>query len=796
MGYSKYRDTKRWEMRKMKAAGLSVEETYSDEDNHLAPDLVYKESIDEFLGRKILDSTLKNRVEVEKPDTEIGKVAKRESVFLNMHPRSNTIPLIGEEISQEIPKKLPIESFRSDLMKFIREHQVTVLVGETGSGKSTLVPKYLYQEGYGEKGIIGCTQPRRAAAMNLASTLGSDMGSLVGYSIRFDNTVTRNTKIRYMTEGILLQELLGDKLLKKYSVVILDEAHERSTNLDISMGLLKCVLKERKDLKLVIMSATIEAQKFSNYFGCSVFNIEGRSFPVEIRYLSVNVDDYVEWAVKKILYIHENCDEGDILVFMTGKEDVEGVVGIVNHYAQNKRLSKEKEDGREMDLKALPFYSQLSEEAQSQVFLRERNVRRCIVSTNIAETSLTIPNIGYVVDTGLQKISIYNYDTGESLVKIPVSRAGADQRAGRAGRTRPGVCYRMYTASTYENDLLPSSVPEIQRTNIHDVILLLLKHGVQDIFGFDFLDSLSRELIHNALFLLYRLGAVCQKGLLTKSGEEMSELKLEPPLARMVINSINYGVVDEITSIVGMLSIYGLFDKDFDKSSSLYHQSCDFITLLNIFNEFISSKNRNEWCNKVKVNGDALKKAMEIKKAVLMTLKGRGIEISRARSLEQIQRCIVSSIYYNIAKRSNKGYVSLSNFRKCAIHPSSALKDNPCQYVLFYKHLSTRAEYMYCCSDISPQVILEEAGDYYRDRNEILGAQKYPAYKSLGCEVYGEENLEYDLLGSLSSRARILDKKEISLGGSLYDRFEKWTEPEEDKEETVELPRKIRKPRL
>lgn len=780
----------------MKAAGLSVEETYSDDETSLVPDLVYSEDINEFPRNEMVDSTFQNRVEVEKPGTEISAIAKRGSIFLNEHPRSCTIPSIKGELGQRMPRKLPIESFKDGLMEFIRKHQVIVLVGEAGSGKSTQVPRYLYLEGYGDKGIIGCTQPRRAAVTSLASALERDMGSVVGYSIRFDNTATQRTKIRYMTEGILLQELLGDRLLRKYSVVILDEAHERSANLDITMGLIKLALKERDDLKLIVMSATIEAQKFCDYFGCSAFNIEGRTYPVDIQYLSMNVDDYVEWAVKKILHIHESCEEGDILVFMTGRDDVEGVVGIVNYWARNKCLSEGKGEDENADLKAFPFYSQLSEEMQSKVFQVEKNVRKCIVSTNIAETSLTIPNIGYVIDTGLQKISVYNYDTGESLVTVPVSKANADQRAGRAGRTRPGVCYRMYTSSTYENELLPSPVPEIQRTNIHEVVLLLLRHGVGDIFEFDFIDNPSPELIQNALLLLYRLRAVCRKGLLTKDGKEMSELRLEPPLARMVLNSSRYGVVNEMATIVSMLSVYGIFFEGFDKSSPLCDQNCDFMTLLNVFNEFIMQKNRNEWCSRMKINEDALKKAMETKKTILMALQGKGVKISNSGSSSRIQRCIVSSIYYNIARKKDKKYVCLSNFRICKIHPSSILKDCTSQYVLFYRHLSTKTEYMYCCSDISPQVILDEVGNYYRDRSANLSARKHPIHSSITNETKEGNEFEHDFSSTLEPKSGFTTRYSLVLDENLYDRFEKWDGSSEDHEESVELPKKIRRHRL
>lgn len=781
-------------MRKMKEAGIGVEEMYSDEEVSMVPDLVYVEPLCGFLEGKVSRGVMRNGIEIEKPDTAIGSIARRGSTFLSAHPRNIVEVEMGGERPQVESRKLPIEGIRDSLMEFISRNQAMVIVGETGSGKSTRLPRYLYDEGYGEKGVIGCTQPRRAAAINLASTLRNDLGTVVGHSVRFDNTTRWDTKIKYMTEGILLQEILGDGMLGKYSVIILDEAHERSTNLDISMGLLKPILKRRPDLKLIIMSATMDVQKLCSYFGCPSFSIEGRSYPVDIQYLSVDVDDYIEWAVKKILHIHESCREGDILVFVTGKEDVDGVVGIVNHCIENNCFGgKEKRQGR-LRLKVLPFHGQLSEEMQENVFKVEKGVRRCIVSTNIAETSLTIPNIGYVVDTGLQKMSIYNYGSGESLVTVPVSQAGADQRAGRAGRTMAGVCYRMYTLSTYRNDLLRSSVPEIQRTNIYDVVLLLLRHGVKDVFGFDFVDSPSHELIQEALFLLHRLGAVCSTGLLTETGERMAELRMEPSLAKMVVSSVSYGAVDEVTTIASMLSAGEVFYKGFDKLSSLCDQKCDFLTLLSIFNAFASQKNKAAWCNQMNLNEGVLRKAMETKKATLAVLKERGISISSTKSSDVVRRCIVSSLHYNIARRTNMEYVWLSNFRVCTIHPSSVIKDDCSEYVLFYKHLSTKTEYIYCCSSITPEMILEEAIGRYRDRDALLG--KRPTISAPKAQEKRDASFEQGTFALNGPLMKALLEDEGGLSETLYDRFEKWDDLNENEDDAVELPRKARKSRI
>lgn len=865
MGHiSNSKETRKWEMRKMKTAGMEVDEIYSDEEDSRTPELVYVDDVPKFLNFEECSTILRNDIIIEKAGTEIHEIAKRKSVFLSIHPRCSATQVIGEEVDRVVSDALPIHRYREKLMKFISEHQVVVLVGETGCGKSTQVPQYLYQEGYGARGMIGCTQPRRVAATSLSRTLRRALGNKVGHSVRFEDTTTSKTVVKYMTEGILLQELLSDKELGKYSVLLLDEAHERSINLDVCIGLLRPILEKRKELKLVIMSATIQTEKFCSFFGCPAFVIAGRSYPVDIEYLKTNVDDYVEWGVKRILHVHRNCEEGDILLFATGKEDVDGIVGILNYYLKegywdseglrdlcsnnissvDSGSNKKENDSGDMpnmrrlkclgfgglDLKVLPLYSLLSTEQQNEVFKRSKGMRRCIVSTNIGETSLTIPNIRYVIDCGLQKTNIYNYDVGESLVTTPISRASADQRAGRAGRTRPGMCYRMYTRDTYENDLLSSSVPEIQRANVCNVVLLLLRQGVRDIPGFEFLDSPSPRLIMSALLLLYRLDAVDSEGLLTVTGKIMSELKLDPPLAKMILNSVRYRCVDEVLTIASMLSVEEVLCRDFDRTSPICHPSCDFLTLISIFNEFAKQRNTSEWCSTMRLNIRALEKAEEIKKATTSILIRRGIEISHSRSSADVQKCILSSLYYNIAKKRNKEYICLSNFASCKMHPSSVVSQDMANYVLFYKHMITKAEYIYCCSAIDPRLVLEEVKRYYRDRNsngealstrmkhskrhKVRSIEEGDAYTGSKEEMHGEfhpsrftggigsnnicnkirDSGEFYSPQNIRWRKELVGTLKVDLRENLYDRFEKWEDS--DQSEEIELTKRNRKARI
>lgn len=762
---SRSQEARRWEIRKMKTAGIDVEQEYSDDDEEA--DLVHIEHLPAFLDAEDCSEMQRSDIAIEKPYTEMSAVAKRRSVFLDTQPRS-AADVSGESVKRESEHSPPIHRFRDELMRFVGEHQTVVLVGDTGSGKSTQVPQYLHAEGYGARGLIGCTEPRRVAATSLSRMLRRTLGTKVGHAVRFDDTTTPETVIKFMTEGVLLQELLGDSLLRRYSVIIVDEAHERSMSLDISLGLLKGVLRRRKDLKLIVMSATMHAEKFCAFLECPVFRVAGRSFPVEIEYLKTSVDDYAEWAVKRVLDIHSSGGEGDILVFATGKEDVEGIAGILRHM------------NGERDLKVLPFHSQLSLEKQGEVF-EELSVRRCIVSTNVAETSLTIPNIRYVVDCGLQKTSVYSYNLGETLATVPISRANADQRAGRAGRTRPGMCYRMYTQRTYEEELLSDPVPEIQRANACSVVLLLLQQGldVKGILEFDFVDSPSPRLIRSALFLLHRLDAVDSSGVLTDAGRMIADLRLDPLLGRMVLDSIRFRCVDEVLSISSVLGVEEAFHRDFDRGSSICHPNCDFLTILNVFNEFLKQRKRGEWCGAMQVSCKALEKAVELKKASLAVLARKGIEISSSQSPGTVQRSILTSLHSNVAKRRNREYVCLSTFATCRIHPSSMVSEGT-RYVLFYKHMTTKSEYIYCCSAVDPQAVLRDAGRHYRDRR---GERAVPRAQIAEPEPD---------IRAVEKPVRVHAPK-IDTSGSLYDRFERWSSEES---EDAEATKRVRRGRI
>ncbi|XP_049397898.1 pre-mRNA-splicing factor ATP-dependent RNA helicase DEAH7-like isoform X2 [Solanum stenotomum] len=430
----------------------------------------------------------------------------------------------SKTISQQ-RQNLPIFSVRDELLQVVRENQVVIIIGETGSGKTTQPTQYLYEYGYTVNGIIGCTQPRRVAAMSVAQRVSEEMetelGDKVGYAIRFEDATGPSTVIKYMTDGVLLRETLKDPDLEKYSIILMDEAHERSLDTDVLFGILKKVVARRRDFKLIVTSATLNGEKFSNFFGgVPIFHIPGRTFRVQICYSKTPCEDYVEAAVKQAMTIHIAGAPGDILIFLTGQDDIEATC-----YALSERMEQLISSTKQPvpKLLILPIYSQLPADLQAKIFQKaEDGARKCIVATNIAETSLTIDGIFYVIDTGYGKMKVYNPRMGmDALQVFPISRASADQRAGRAGRTGPGTCYRLYTENAYENEMLQSPVPEIQRTNLGNVVLLLKSLKIQDLLDFDFMDPPPQDSILNSMYQLWLLGALNDVGDLTDLGRKM-----------------------------------------------------------------------------------------------------------------------------------------------------------------------------------------------------------------------------------------------------------------------------------
>ncbi|KNB43586.1 pre-mRNA-splicing factor ATP-dependent RNA helicase [Blastocystis sp. subtype 4] len=634
---------------------------------------------------------------------------------------------------QEQREYLPIYSVRDELLSVIRENQVTIIVGETGSGKTTQLTQYLYEEGYATEGMIGCTQPRRVAASSVAKRVadekGVKLGEEVGYAIRFEDCTSPKTRIKYMTDGILLRESISDHYLENYRVVIMDEAHERSLNTDILFGLMKEILRKRTDLKLIVTSATMNADRFSEFFGYApIFNIPGRTFHVDTVYLKSPSDDYVDAVVNQILTIHLGWDEGDILVFMTGQSDIECVCELVNERIN--RLEK-----KTTPLLMLPMYSLQSASKQSLVFKQTpKGMRKCVVCTNIAETSLTVDGIKYVVDCGYCKLKVFNPAIGmDALVVTPISQANADQRKGRAGRTGPGTCFRMYTEYMYTTQMLQNQIPEIQRTNLGNVILLLKKLGVENLYDFDFMDPPPQENITNSMYQLWILGALTNVGALSDIGDKMVEYPLDPYLQKMMVMAEKLNCTAEIVTIVAMLSVPNIFDRPPEKEEEADNIRANFsipesdhLTYLNVFLQWKRAQYSKRWCERNYLHARSMMRVRNVRKQLLDLMKQQHIpHVSCGSNWDVVRKCVCSAYFFNAARIKGIGtYINMLTGTPCQLHPTSALYGlgyTP-DYIVYHELVMTTKEYMRCVTAVDAQWLAELAPMFFSLKESYLSS--------------------------------------------------------------------------
>jgi pre-mRNA-splicing factor ATP-dependent RNA helicase DHX38/PRP16 len=610
---------------------------------------------------------------------------------------------------------LPAFAVREDLLRVIRDNQVVVVVGETGSGKTTQLTQFLHEDGYANFGMIGCTQPRRVAAMSVAKRVSEemecDLGDLVGYAIRFEDCTGPNTVIKYMTDGVLLRESLVQTDLDKYSCIIMDEAHERALNTDVLMGLLKKILARRRDLKLIVTSATMNSERFSRFFGgAPEFIIPGRTFPVDVHFSRTPCEDYVDSAVKQVLAIHVSQGPGDILVFMTGQEDIEATCELVDE-----RLKLLNDPPK---LSILPIYSQMPAEQQAKIFERAApGVRKVIVATNIAETSLTVDGIMFVVDAGYSKLKVYNPKMGMDTLQItPISQANANQRSGRAGRTGPGKAYRLYTEVAYKNELYLQTIPEIQRTSLSNTVLLLKSLGVKDLLDFDFMDPPPQETISTSLFELWSLGALDNLGDLTPLGRRMTPFPMDPPLAKLIITAAEqYGCSEEMLTIVSMLSVPNVFyrpkerqDESDAAREKFFVPESDHLTLLHVYTQWKSNGYSDSWCIKHFLHAKTLRRAKEVRDQLndIMVVQKLPL-VSCGTDWDEIRKCICSGFYHQAARVKGIGeFLNLRTSVSMALHPTSALYGLGYvpEYVVYHELILTSKEYMSTVTAVDPHV--------------------------------------------------------------------------------------------
>lgn len=611
-------------------------------------------------------------------------------------------------------------------MKAVEENPVVVVIGETGSGKSTQLSQILHRRGYTKSGVVGVTQPRRVAAVSVArrvsQELGVRLGDEVGYAIRFEDRTSERTRIKYLTDGVLLRESLSNPELDQYSVIILDEAHERSLNTDILLGLMKRLVKRRaSNFKVLITSATLDGEKVSQFFSnCPVVKVPGKLFPVEIAYSRERPASYLESSLETALNIHIKQGEGDVLIFMTGQDDIDKLV------LKLEERVRSLEEGSCMDAIILPLHGSLQPEMQVRVFgPRPPNCRRFIVATNIAETSLTVDGVVYVIDSGYVKQRQYNPSTGMySLDVVQISKVQANQRAGRAGRTRPGKCYRLYPSTVYEDEFLDATIPEIQRSSLAGSVLYLKSLDLPDIdiLKFDFLDSPSPESLQDALKQLYLIDAIDENGLITRVGKTMAELPLEPSLSKTLMEANEYGCLSQALTVAAMLSAETTLLPGRSKSTEKKRKHDyldlpdgsgwgDHIQLLQIYECWHQTDYDINWCKDYQLQVRGMKFVKDVRKQlsqIMQKIAKGSLDVQTARRRNESQQD-----YHNLRKALCVGYANQlaermmhhNGYRTLGfkpqvvqVHPSSVLKPDDegklPDYVVYHELIATTRPFL------------------------------------------------------------------------------------------------------
>ncbi|KAL0248120.1 hypothetical protein GEMRC1_003356 [Eukaryota sp. GEM-RC1] len=629
-------------------------------------------------------------------------------------------------------QELPIWSFKDKLLSSVEKNQVTVLVGETGSGKTTQVPQFLLLSPLvGDLGIC-CTQPRRVAATSVAARVAEELdtvlGDHVGYSIRFDDMTSEKTRLTYLTDGMLLRELMNDPLLSRYKIVIVDEAHERTVATDVLLGILKSLLPQRPDLRVIVMSATLNSEKFTSYFpNAPLLTVPGRLFPVDVKYLDQPERDYLEAAIRTVVQIHQEEGPGDILLFLTGEEEIEQACREISAILTQ-------EPGTGGSCRVLPLYAALPFSAQQRVFEPgPRNGRKVVISTNIAETSITIEGVVYVVDPGFCKQKFYNPRTRiESLPVIPISKASAKQRAGRAGRTQAGKCYRLYTEKAYKEKLIEQTWPEMLRCDITAVVLQMLKLGVKNLVTFDFPDPPAPETMMRALELLSFLGAINDEVQLTDLGAKLAELPLDPQLSKMIILAcdpqFNLNCGNEAITIASLLSVPPLLLRPSDrrKEADEAHQEffkydSDHLALLNVYLEYMRNYDVSDWAVTRFVSKRSLQQAERIRNQLeklcqKLDLPLASVDFNSSDWVDKIKKSIVGGFFSQAAHMFKKGkYLTIKDNQEVSIHPSSCLNSlsSAPSWVLFNEFVKTSQNFIRTVTAIDGRWLLELAPEYY-----------------------------------------------------------------------------------
>ena len=618
------------------------------------------------------------------------------------------------------PESLPVSQRKAEIEKLLSEHQVIVVAGETGSGKTTQLPKMCLELGFGNLGAIGHTQPRRIAARSVAARIAeelqTELGDLVGYKVRFNDQISDNTQIKLMTDGILLAEIQTDRFLNQYSCLIIDEAHERSLNNDFILGYLKQLLPRRPDLKVIITSATIDVERFSKHFNnAPIIEVSGRTYPVEVRYRPVAEEDDQDQLQGILNAVDELQAEGrgDILIFMNGEREIRDTA---------EALQKQNLKHTEI----LPLFARLSAQEQNKIF-HPSGLNRIVLATNVAETSLTVPGIKYVIDPGTARISRYSYRTKVQRLPIePISQASANQRKGRCGRVSEGICIRLYSEEDF-NNRPEFTDPEILRTNLASVILQMTALGLDDIEAFPFVDAPDKRHIQDGVKLLEELGAFetvqtksGEKRRLTTIGRQLAQLPVDPRLAKMLISAINLGCVYEVMIIVSALSIQDPRERPTDKQQAsdekhrrFADKKSDFLAFLNLWHyvqEQQKALTKNQFrrqCQKDFLNYLRIREWQDIYQQIRLAVREMGLPINSEKAeYQQIHTAFLSGLLSHIGlKEAEKQQYLGARNAHFAIFPNSVLFKKQPKWVMAAELVETSKLWGRMVAEIEPEWI-------------------------------------------------------------------------------------------
>ena len=662
----------------------------------------------------------------------------------------------------KLNQDLPVTQYADKLIEAIQQHQVIIVAGETGSGKTTQLPQIAMLAGRGLTGLIGHTQPRRLAARSvsqrIAEEVGEKLGESISFKVRFNEQGSQDSIVRLMTDGILLAELANDRFLTKYDTIIIDEAHERSLNIDFIMGYLKQLLPRRKDLKVIITSATLDVNRFSNYFnGAPIYEVEGRSYPVEVRYRPISemsivgsdddeFDDFEENLPRAVVAAVEECfqdaqekghpEHADILIFASTEQEIRELQEtLIKHGPRHTEV--------------LPLYARLALAEQQKIFNPSGGGRRIIIATNVAETALTVPNIRYVIDSGFARISRYNYRSRVQRLPIEaVSQAAANQRKGRCGRIAPGVCVRLYS----EEDFLSRpefTEPEIKRTNLASVILQMQSLGLGSLEDFDFIEPPDHRLVNDGRKLLIELGAMTEKnppkvadekqaatsspfkkggtqGGLTKIGQQMAKMPIDPRLARMILGGAHFGALNEALVIVAALAVQDPRERPADKQMqadqkhALFREAdSDFLFYIKLWDtlhnnrESMSENKRRTFARNHFLSWLRLREWKKTHEQLVDLAKGLKLSFNEKKaSYENLHRALLTGLLSFIANKTDERNVFMAvRQQKARIFPASTLHKTNTPWVMAFEMVETSQVYLRTLAKIEPEWILLAARD-------------------------------------------------------------------------------------